>query len=101
MPYIHKYAGRDYIIPDHMVATIRAYADEGQPVGDFLRAVFSNDLQGAVGHADDKNFDNLRVYCAYVHFEIPSTCHGSREAYQTWIKQHEAGRKVEPEEEPC
>jgi len=63
---------------------IDAYVKTGRPVGDFLYAVLTNDLQGANSHADEMNLTMIPVYCRYLYNECPSSCFGSPEIYEAW-----------------
>lgn len=66
-------------------ASLDRYAKNGVPVGDFLTAVLANDLMESAGRADDYNRHTLFESCTYVYNEMPSLCHGSREAVAKWI----------------
>lgn len=66
-------------------ASIDRYAQDGVPTGDFLRAVLTNDLMGAVGHADEENARDLVEICQYIYNEIPSISHGSKKHVEQWI----------------
>ena len=45
----------DYNIPDRTAQSLKEYIERGVPVGNFLHCVLSNDLLGAVRHADKFN----------------------------------------------
>ena len=83
------YDHHDYYLrqgmPKHMLETLEAYRDQGRPVGDFLRAVISNDLMEAAGRADIHNIQILHVYAAWLYNDCPSNLHGSAERYEQWI----------------
>ena len=89
------YKFRNFYIPTRMEEGIRRYIDERIRPGEFLRAVISNDLKNAVAMADDENILNLPAYVAYFYMEAPSTCWGSREKMESWLKR----RKEEIEDE--
>lgn len=72
------------IRPDIKDALRQWGAREHPFVGDFLRAVLSNDLMEAVGRADDDNIRTLPAICSYVYMELPSRCHGSPEIVKEW-----------------
>jgi hypothetical protein len=80
---------RQWTIPDRMLVGLERYIRDGTPVGQFLQEVLSNNLQFAVGFADDDNLVNLPAYCAYLHNEAPAECHGSAAKYRDWILKHE------------
>lgn len=74
------------LIPDHMMRGIRGYVEDGDTLGGFLTAVFSNDLWKATACADDINLPLLPVYVRYIHNECPAGCHGSLEHIKAWQK---------------
>jgi hypothetical protein len=87
------YTYREWSISERMMVSIQNYIHKGQPVGEFLQAVICHaDLFEAVSLADDVNKKNLPAYCVYFHCEAPSGCHGSREAYEAWIKKFEVAK---------
>jgi hypothetical protein len=88
MRHIADYTYQGYHIPSHMHNGLCIYIEEGQPQGDFLRCVISNDLFGALGHADDSNLRNVPAYCAYLYNHCPASAIGSPEAYSEWVEQH-------------
>jgi hypothetical protein len=79
------YMFREWGISEHMMGAIRRYIDDRIPPGSFLEAVICNDLQNAVGCADDTNLHNLPAFVGYFYNEAPSTCWGSREKYEAWL----------------
>jgi hypothetical protein len=79
---LHDYS----LIRADILHSLQEYATTGRPVGDFLKAVLSNDLFDAVGRADDDNVRTIPQICSYVYNNMPSNCHGSREAYKEWIE---------------
>jgi len=74
------------VIPERTMAVMKAYAFEHQPTGSFLRACFSNDLKGAIGIADDKNFPALKKIICWIVNVAPFECQGSREKCAAWTK---------------
>ena len=80
----HKYA--PHIHPLTMEG-IDNYVQNHQPVGSFLKAVFSNDLKEAFQRADDNNFVYFQEIMRYFWIEIPSSCWGSPEIYKNWVTQ--------------
>ncbi len=76
------------------------YAEHGIPTGGFLAAVISNDLMTAVGRADNQNIRVLRSICGFVHNELPSGSHGSREIYKNWIEAKKFAGPVSADIEP-
>ena len=88
----HEYEYRGFTIRSDMLTALETYVEHGVPVGDFLRNVICNDLKNAVGHADDDNLRNLPAFVGWFYNEAPMGCHGSEQAYLTWIDDHAAKR---------
>ena len=80
------YTFRHFHIRDDMMGAIQRYIDQGINPGHFLSAVIDNDLKEAVGRADDENLENLPAFVAYFYNEAPSSCWGSKEIRQAWVK---------------
>jgi hypothetical protein len=74
-------------IPERTKYTMDAYVERGQPMGDFLNAVFCNDLVEAVCRADENNLANLRLIVQYMYNRIPSECWGDKKTIKAWIEQ--------------
>lgn len=66
--------------------SLELYVEHKLPTGGFLEAVLSNDLFGAFGKADDFNKRIMNEIVLYVYNEIPSTCWGSKEKVEAWLK---------------
>lgn len=79
-------------IPSHMQESIDTWVQYGAPhpseMGSFLRAVLTNDLKGAVMHADDRNRAAIVAWVVYLYNEVPGSAHGSLEKLLDW---HERG----------
>lgn len=88
MKYRTKYGD----IPKLTLDSLHAYVQERVPAGDFLRAVFSNDLREAIAHADDENLKALKAIVMYCHWEIPTQAWGSREKYDDYLAWKDADR---------
>jgi hypothetical protein len=73
------------LIPAQTLQGIRLYVEKRIPPGLWPETVLSNDLRGAFGHASDSNRDALWHIVAYLHWEIPARCWGSREAVRRWL----------------
>lgn len=73
------------LIPDHMRDGVAMYIEEGVLTGDFLEAVFSNNLRGAFERADDVNAKVIGDYVKFLFNYAPSPCWGSKERVDTWI----------------
>ena len=80
------YRFRQFYIPDRMLGGLTRYVEHGIEPGDFLAAVISNDLKGAVSRADDENLANLPAYVAWLYNEAPIGCCGSPENMQRWME---------------
>lgn len=79
-------------LPPELSESLRAYADDGRPLGGFLEAVVSNDLVLAAMRADHLNRELLFDLAGYVYNDMPATCWGSRRIYELWIVMHRARR---------
>ena len=73
---------------DAIRRAIDLYASDGVPTGGFLRAVLEHDLFEAFGAADEENARDMHEIVRYIHWEVPSNCHGSREHVRAWIDAH-------------
>lgn len=73
-------------MPRHLYDSLVAYAADHRPTGGFLRACLRNDLCGAACGADTESLAALPVIVRFIHNELPSRCHGSREAVEAWLK---------------
>lgn len=74
------------LIPGHMQEHVRAYVMEGRPIGNFLTAIFSNNLMEAATQADDTNIRQLADYARFLYNYVPSACYGSPENVAHWIE---------------
>ena len=72
-------------IPELTMETMEAYVKHHRPTGDFLQAVFSNDLKRAVGLADQFNIKVIKLIVQWVVCEAPLQSQGSPEKYKAWI----------------
>lgn len=73
-------------IPLHMLELCEAYITDREPVEDeFLEAIISNNLRGAVQAADDTNIALIPVYVSYFYNKAPSECWGSKARYEAWL----------------
>jgi hypothetical protein len=72
-------------IPRYMREGLLRYLDQGVPVGTFLEAVLSNDLERAVLHADENNLPVLRGYIRFLRNNAPPLSYGSKAAYDQWV----------------
>ena len=67
-----------------MQAGVDRYLNHGVPPGDFLTALFSNDLKMAFGKADEANTAAMRRWVGFM-YGMPSTSQGSPVAVRAWI----------------
>jgi len=85
-PMAPGYTFRGFTIPTYMLHALNRYIEHGEPPGDFLTAVITNNLLEAVSRADDHNQVNLPAYIAYLYNEAPQGSWGSPERMQAWIE---------------
>jgi len=86
-----EYRFRTWYIPARMFHGIRNYVVNGIKPGNFLTAVFENDLVEAVGRADEENLKNLPAYAAYLYNELPPSVWGSKEKVKAHIEKRFTG----------
>lgn len=82
------------LVPEHILDALYAYVESRRPTGNFLRAVLSNDLEGAVNRADLENLAVLKEIVGVVYNVLPSPCWGSEETVKNWLaKQTDKGEQ--------
>ncbi len=93
--------GEEYAaIPSQTKAALAAYVLHGNRGGEFLDAVFSNNLQKAFAHADLGNRAALNAIVHWVYMHAPGECTGSAEKLSAWSSLggafgwHEAQKKA-------
>jgi hypothetical protein len=74
-------------IPTHIMPGIARYLAEGIVPGEFLTAMFTNDLRGVMQHADEQNMENLPAIWSFLYNNIPSSAWGSRERMAKWVEE--------------
>ena len=72
-------------IPGYMHGGIIRYVEEHIPPGEFLQAIFKNDLMRAFWTADENNEPIIKEYLQFFYNNIPQECWGSKENYENWI----------------
>lgn len=75
------------MLPGYMVAVVVGYIENGQPVGHFLSALFSNDLRGTFERADEANRRSIEMYLRFLYNYAPAGCWGSRDRFDRWQEQ--------------
>jgi len=88
MKFKFVYTGVVYEIPKRMRPSLVRYIEKGVPAGNFLTAVFENDLSNAVGYADKENMLNIPAYVHFLYNYAPSKCWGSKEKVKKWVSEH-------------
>ena len=73
--------------PEEIKETLNRYVEQKIPTGGFLEAVLCNNLSEAIGRADHINITCLPGIYRWIHWEIPSACHGSPEKVRAWLEQ--------------
>ncbi len=74
-------------LPAHMRSGAQLFVEDGVRPGDFLMAVFQNDLKGAFQRADHINQHLIAEYVEWLHWEVPAPAQGSPEKVKAWIDQ--------------
>lgn len=73
-------------IPDYMASQVVDYVEKGEVPGEFLQNIISNDLKGAVAHADDTNMRNIVAYVKFFYNRAPAQCWGSLANMKAWVQ---------------
>ena len=82
-------------VPTYMIGSYYRYVERGILPGDFLTAVLSNDLRGAVGQADSVNQECLREHVLFCTWCIPADSWGSAEKVTAWLSREEFHKEGE------
>jgi hypothetical protein len=82
---LFKGFGELSLIPSYMRDGIKLYVLQGIPMGGFGGKLLSNDLMGALGHADDNNQRAIMDWARLLYNYVPRSCWGSPENYKNWI----------------
>jgi hypothetical protein len=72
--------------PEDIIESLQRYEHDGVPTGDFLYAVLTNDLTGALGRADDNNRKVLFEIVQWCYNKLPGNIWGSREAVKSHLQ---------------
>ena len=81
--------GKTSEAPASIVAAIDRFVEHRIAPGSFVRAVLCNDLAGVFRAGDDDSLRGLRDIMRYIHWEIPSGCHGSSAKVDKWLRGQE------------
>jgi len=79
-------------LPEQLQEGLYRYVLYGIPTGRFLQAVIENDLRESVARMNPASFDGLRAVVLWLYNYAPGPCHGSPEAYASWIRRREERR---------
>jgi len=80
-----RLASSEYaVIPAHTRMTILRYVEHRLPAGGALRALFSNDLTGFVGRADEDTLAAMKQLVWILGY-CPSACQGSAAKVDAWL----------------
>lgn len=71
-------------VPEHLKEGIVRYVVGRIPSGDFLAAVFANDLTSAAARADSLSFSALREIVQLISAFTPAACRGSHGKVKAW-----------------
>ena len=72
--------------PIHILDAITDYANNHTPHGHFVTSVLENNLREAIFLADPESLAGLSDIIRFVHWEIPSASHGSKEKVDAWLR---------------
>lgn len=73
------------LVPEHMRQGVTRYIESGIPGGNFMMAVFENDLIESVQRADWVNKQALPSWAEFLMY-APSQCYGSPPIVDRWVK---------------
>lgn len=72
-------------IPSHMHGAVERYLFDGFEPGSFLTYLISNDLRGAVSHADAMNVEAIVNYVKWMYNDWPAGSWGSPQHFNDWL----------------
>lgn len=87
---------RMWQIPCRMRAGMLRWTELGILPGDFLTAIFENDLVEAVSRADDENMLNLPAYANFLYNHAPRRCWGGKAQMEAWQQHKKEQRAAGP-----
>lgn len=80
--------------PEHLWPGFRHYVLDGQPTGQFIQALFSNDLFDVIARGDEESVAGLTTMVRYIYNHCPTGCHGSRDHVKAWVEQGGMARRT-------
>jgi hypothetical protein len=80
----YTFEGEYAQIPQRMQEALLRYVKQGSNVGQFLRAVLTNDLFGTFAYADDENKPIIFLYIRWLYNEAPGGCFGGVGEFYQW-----------------
>lgn len=84
-PVEEWFKGEYECIPMYMREALERYLIDKKPPGDFLIAIITNDLRGAVNRADSTNAPLIPTYVRWLFNRAPGISHGSPQKMQDWL----------------
>ncbi len=72
-------------LPTVVFVAFKAHVFERRQVGGFVTACLENDFGAAACKADGGNYPALRQIAQFIHNDLPTDCHGSREKVTAWL----------------
>ena len=82
-----QFVGEYADVPEHIRDGLIGYVEHHWRPGGFLTAVLSNDLKEAMGRADDLARDGLFAIVKWLYSCAPSSCWGSPERVNDWLRE--------------
>lgn len=77
--------GGRHLVPPYMWGGVERYIINRIPPGNFLTALFSNDLMEAFARADDVNTANMHNWVLFLYNYTPCGSYGSPAAVREWL----------------
>ena len=82
---MREFTGEYENIPETTQGALTRYVEKRIAAGNFLYAVLTNDLFGAIAHADDSNVKALPAITRYIYNHMPGNCWGDKKTVATWL----------------
>ena len=74
-----------YRLPDYMQSCVINYLVKGYQPGIFLYNILTNNLIGAVTHADFQNRECLASWVLFIYNQFPGIAWGSKQKVEEWM----------------